>query len=78
MPENNGVKILETYNTLESDLVKSNFLEKSNELLEHITDEIYVAKKGKKTLIAEKMIDKNINLSNWHIIKDIENEFKSH
>ena len=39
--------------------------------------EYYVAKEKKKVEIAEKLIDEEVDLSNWHVIKEINNEFKS-
>ena len=34
-----------------------------------------VAKDKKKTEIAQNLIEKNIDLSEWHVIKEIEDEF---
>lgn len=73
-----NVKILNTYNTLESDLYKNGFLKKCESILTQIGDTgIYIAKNGKKTLIAEKIINDNIDLSNWHIIEELNSEFES-
>lgn len=76
----NKIKMLSMFNTLESDLFKNNII--SSGFLEWLQKapnaEIYVAKNGKKTLITEKIIESNIDLSDWHIIKEIENEFESH
>lgn len=74
-----NIKLISTYNTLESDLYREGLI--PNEvccLLEESShNEIFVAKNGKKTVIAEKLIDSNVDLSNWHIIQEIENEFNS-
>ena len=74
-----GIKLLEVYNTLESDLYINGFLNNLQNMLICIDkmNNLYVAKNGKKTLIAESIINQNIDLSNWHIIKDIKNEFTS-
>ncbi len=74
-----GIKLLEVYNTLESDLYINGFLKNLKNMLICIDDlnDLYVAKNGKKTLIAELIINQNIDLSDWHIIKDIKNEFTS-
>lgn len=75
----NGITLLTSYNTLESDLYANGFLNDYVDLLSKVDDtEIYVAKNGKKTLIAEKIIEGNIDLSNWHIIEEIKNEFEGH
>lgn len=76
--ENNNVKLLEVYNTLESDLYKNGYLSSVKDLLINTNIEnIYIAKNGKKTLIVDRLIDDEVDLSNWHIIKDIRNEFNS-
>ncbi len=76
----NKIKMLSMFNTLESDLFENKII--SSDFLEWLQKapnaEIYVAKNGKKTLITEKIIESNIDLSDWHIIKEIENEFESH
>lgn len=73
-----GVKILETHNTLETDLYESKLLndELNDMLVAHKNHkEIKVAKKGTKTEFAMKIIESNVNLSEWHVIKDVVNEF---
>ena len=71
------IKLLEVYNTLESDLYKNGYLDSYKHLLKphQKHNSIYIAKKNRKTEIAEKIIEDNINISDWHIIKEIENEF---
>lgn len=75
--EKKGVTLLNTYNTLESDLYKNGIIKNENLLCKVELTDIYIAKNGKKTLIAKELIDNNVDLSNWHIIKDIINEFGS-
>ena len=67
------------YNTLETDLYNNGFINNYSELLvEHDKHkDIYIAKKNKKTEIIEKMINDNVNIDKWHIIEEIENEFRS-
>ena len=36
---------------------------------------IYIAKKNRKTEIAEKLIEDEVDISEWHIIKEIKDEF---
>lgn len=74
----NNIKLLEVDNTLETDLYNNGFLNNCDELLKSHEKhaEIKVAKKNKKTEIAEKLIEDKVDLSEWHIIKDIINEFK--
>lgn len=76
----NDIRLLEMYNTLESDLYKNNLLGSSfdNLLKEHaIFSDVHVAKDKKKTEIAELLIENNTDLAEWHIIKGINDEFKS-
>lgn len=76
--EDKNIKILNTFNTLESDLFKNGFLNGYVFLLTKIDKtNIYIAKNGKKTLIAEQLINDDVDLSNWHIIKELNNEFGS-
>ncbi len=71
--------LLEVNNTLESDLYDNNFLASYLDLLEEheMHKNIYVAKANKKTMIAQQLIMDKVDLSDWHIIKDIENEFNN-
>lgn len=73
------IKLIEVENTLETDLYINGFLKNCNELLRKhkMHSEYYVAKEKKKVEIAEKLIDEDVDLSNWHVIKEINNEFKS-
>ena len=75
-----NIKLLEMDNTLETDLYNNGFLESYNSLLESHKKyrEIKVAKPNKKTEIATKLIENDIDLSTWHIIKEIVNEFRNH
>ena len=74
----NNIKLLEVDNTLETDLYNNGFLNNFDELLKphEKHSEIKIAKKNRKTEIAEKLIEDKVDLSEWHIIKDIINEFK--
>ncbi|QLY40604.1 AAA family ATPase [Hujiaoplasma nucleasis] len=75
-----NIKLLEVYNTLESDLYKNKYLTKEFDSLlkKHINfPDVSIAKEKKKTEIAEMLIEKNVDLSDWHIIKGINDEFKS-
>uniref|UniRef100_UPI00248F7387 hypothetical protein n=1 Tax=Holdemanella biformis TaxID=1735 RepID=UPI00248F7387 len=75
-----NIKLLEMDNTLETDLYNNGFLESYNFLLESHKkySEIKVAKPNKKTEIATKLIENDIDLSTWHIIKEIVNEFRNY
>lgn len=70
-------KLLEVDNTLETDLYNNGYLNNFMDLLKKHKDhsEIYIAKKNRKTEIAEKLIENEIDISQWHIIRDITNEF---
>ena len=74
-----SVKLLEVYNTLETDLYNNGFLKGFEELLmpHESHPEIYISKKNKKTEIAERLISNSVDLNEWHIIKGIINEFES-
>ena len=73
------IKLIEIENTLETDLYINNFLENCSELLKQHEKypEYYVAKPKKKVEIVEKMIEENIDLRDWHVIREIKDEFKS-
>ena len=75
----NNIPIFAMYNTLETDLYNTGYLNSCSEFLRchEIHKEIMVAKQNCKTKIVEKLISENVDLKDWHIIKDIENEFKS-
>lgn len=75
----NNVKLIETDNTLETDLYNNGFLGNYMELLKKHEkhNDIYVAKEKKKTEIAEKLIEDNVDLEEWHVIKEIKDEFSS-
>lgn len=77
--DKNKIKLIEVDNTLETDLYINGFLKNCRELLKKhkIHSEYYVAKEKKKVEIVEKLIDEDVDLSNWHVIKEINNEFKS-
>lgn len=75
--KSNNIKLIEIDNTLETDLYNNGFLSGCTDLLVQHPDynDIYIAKKNKKTEIAQLIIQQNINLSKWHVIEDLENEF---
>lgn len=74
-----NIKLIEIENTLETDLYINGFLNNCNDLLEKHKKypEFYVAKHKKKVEIAERLIENDIDLSNWHAIEEIGNGFKS-
>ncbi|MBP5444813.1 MAG: AAA family ATPase [Acholeplasmatales bacterium] len=72
-----GVTIVNTYNTLESDLYKNGIISGKN-LIKKEDCDIYVAKQGLKTLIMQELIlddDFDTKIDSWHIVKEIKNEF---
>ena len=73
----NKIKLLEVDNTLETDLYNNGYLENYKDFLKQHKqhNEIYIAKKNRKTEIAEKLIEDKVNISEWHIIKEIKDEF---
>lgn len=73
----NDTRIIEMENTLESDLELSGFIDKENKLLRKLEgNDYYVAKSSRyKTRIAQEIIDDGVDLSSWHVIKEIEDEF---
>lgn len=74
-----NIKLIEIENTLETDLYINGFLNNCIDLLEKHKkySEFHVAKNKKKVEIAERLIENDIDLSNWHAIEEIENGFKS-
>lgn len=72
-----NIKLIEINNTLETDLYDGGFLKKCKDLLkEHDKyPGFYIAKNKKKTEIAERIIENEINLDEWHVIKEIKDEF---
>lgn len=77
--DENEFLLLEVDNTLETDLYQGGYLVKCIDLLQQHDKHpsIYIAKKNKKTEIIERIIEEGTDLSEWHIIKDIEDEFRS-
>lgn len=73
----NKIKLLEVDNTLETDLYNNGYLESYKDLLKQHKqhNEIYIAKKNRKTEIAEKLIEDKVSISDWHVIKEIKDEF---
>lgn len=73
------IKLIEVDNTLETDLYNNNYLSSKsfdNLLTKHRNNNgIMVAKSNRKTEIAKSIIEEKIDLSNWHVIMEIKNEF---
>ena len=78
--KSNNVCLIEVENTLETDLYNNGYLADCTDLLMHHEkhNELLIAKKNCKIEIAERIIEKKIDLSDWHVIKGIINEFESH
>lgn len=72
-----STRLLEMDNTLETDLFNSGYLQGCENLLKKHEKhgDIYIAKDHKKIEIAEKIIASDVDLSEWHIISEIKNEF---
>jgi predicted ATP-dependent endonuclease of OLD family len=72
------VKILEVDNTLETDLYNNGFIEDKDGFLRSHSEHsnIRIAKTNKKTEIAEFLIGKDIDLTDWHIIRELVDELK--
>lgn len=73
-----GIKLIEVDNTLETDLYNSGYLDGVSDLLTiHKThNTIMVAKSNRKTEIALKLIEGKKDLSNWHVIEELKDEFR--
>lgn len=80
MCQEKNIKLVQVYNTLESDLYENNYLgsDKFRELIKphEKHQSIYVAKDKKKIEIAQKLLESDTDLSKWHVIQGIENELK--
>lgn len=75
-----NVKIIEVENTLESDLYINGYMcdECKALMKEHDKhSEYFIAKSKKKTEIADIVIKNEVDLTDWHVIRGIHNEFKS-
>lgn len=73
------VKVIEMDNTLESDLVLSKILDENNSLLKKLNgSNYYIAKDNhKKTQIIQNLISDEADLSKWHVIKELCDEFRN-
>ncbi len=69
-----NIKVIEVENTLESDLYINGYMSSVNSLLKEDSDYM-VAMDKKKTEIAQHLIEENIDLSEWHVIRELEDEF---
>ena len=74
-----SIKLVQITNTLETDLYNNGFLQEFDGLLKKKseTKDYTVAKDKCKTMVALKLIEDSIDLSNWHAVKSIESEFGS-
>lgn len=74
-----NVKLIEVENTLETDLHNNGFLDTCSDLITSHSkhNNIIVAKSKMKTQIAERLIENNVDLSNWHVIEEVKNEFSN-
>ena len=74
------IKLIEVENTLETDLYNNGYLENCKDLLKthekHL--DYYISKEKKKIEIVERLIMQKTNLEDWHVIKEIKNEFSNH
>ena len=75
-----SIKLVQVYNTLESDLYKNGYLN-ADEFIKLIKvhekyQSIYIAKDKKKVEIVQKLLESGTDLSNWHVVQEIENELK--
>lgn len=76
--EKNNIKLFEVDNTLETDLYNNGFIQDKWDLLKkHEKYDIMIAKNNKKTEIAGKIIEEGVDLSGWHILKKVNDEFES-
>lgn len=75
----NNIKLIEVDNTLETDLFNNGFLDNCINLLRSDSNhsEIKIAKQKQKIKIVEKVLISKIDLEEWHVIKEIKNEFKN-
>lgn len=72
-----SIKLIEIDNTLETDLYNNGYLDDfKNYLTTHKTyPGIMIAKQNKKTELAIKLIEEKIELSDWHVVRRMMNEF---
>lgn len=80
--EKEDIKLIKVYNTLETDLFANGFLTGIKDINKYLTKHskhknIMIAKPKMKMELTENIILANIDLSTWHVIKGIINEFKS-
>ena len=73
-----GIKLIQVDNTLETDLFNNGFLSDCEKYLKkhELYPNICFAKDKKKIKITNYLIENNVDLSTWHVIKEIEDEFK--
>lgn len=73
--DNNKVPLIQMYNTFETDAFRSSLIDDSMLHKNEKHPDILVANNGDKTYIARKMIEDGVDLSSWHIVKEIEKAF---
>lgn len=77
--EDMGIKLIEVENTLESDLYKNGFINEaivSGYLCAKAETGYMVSKEHRsKVDLAVKLLDSSISLDDWHVIREIEDEF---
>ena len=71
-----GYFLIEVDNTLETDLYNNSFITNIDNLEAKGSKGLMVAKKNKKTEIAHDLIASNIDLSSWHVIKELNEKLK--
>lgn len=72
-----SIKLIEIDNTLETDLHKNGYL---SDFQDYLTvhqefNDITIAKQNKKTEIAIELIKREVDLSDWHVVRGLLNEF---
>lgn len=75
--ESYGYSLIEVDNTLETDLYNNSFINDTVNLEQSGDSRTMIAKKNKKTEIAHILVELDIDLSNWHVIKELNEKFKS-
>lgn len=70
------IKLIDIDNTLETDLYNNGFLNECLDLLQHHStyNDIFIAKPKQKMKIVEKLLNLEISLEEWHVIKEIKDE----
>lgn len=72
-----SIKLIEVDNTLETDLYNNQYIDDTLLKQHEKHSNLLVAKNNKKIEITEYLIESGRDLSNWHVIKEIKDEFRS-